>query len=82
MPNVERRGPSPPSCERDFDPDDAIPRIAWGKYREENGRLVLGMSLEVNHRLVDGLHIGLFARELDRVMDSLRDGKQNITPRY
>ena len=24
--------------ERDLDPDDAIPRIAWGKYTEENGR--------------------------------------------
>ena len=58
--------------ERDFDPDDAIPRIAWGRYREENGRLVLGMSLEVNHRLVDGVHIGCFARELDRVIASLR----------
>ena len=57
--------------ERHFDPDDAIPRIAWGKYREENGRKRLGMCLEVNHRLVDGLHIGRFARELDRVSEAL-----------
>ena len=24
--------------ERDFDPDDSVPRIGWGRYREENGR--------------------------------------------
>lgn len=52
--------------ERDGNPDDAIPRIAWGKYVEENGRKVLGLSLEVNHRFIDGLHIGQFAKELEK----------------
>lgn len=51
--------------ERDFDRDDAVPRIAWGRYTEENGRLKLGMSLELNHRLIDGVHIGRFAAALD-----------------
>lgn len=51
--------------ERDFDRDDAVPRIAWGRYTEENGRLRLGMSLELNHRLIDGVHIGQFAAALD-----------------
>ena len=57
--------------ERDLDPDDAIPRIAWGKYTEENGRLMLGLSVEVNHRFIDGVHIGQFARELERMMAEL-----------
>lgn len=57
--------------ERDFDPDDAIPRIAWGKYVEENGRMTLGMSLEVNHRFVDGYHIGKFAQELSALIVQL-----------
>lgn len=51
--------------ERDFDRDDAVPRIAWGRYTEENGRLRIGMSLELNHRLIDGVHIGQFAAALD-----------------
>lgn len=51
--------------ERDFDRDDAVPRIAWGRYTEENGRLKLGMSLELNHRLIDGVHIGQFAAALE-----------------
>ena len=57
--------------ERDLDPDDAVPRIAWGKYTEENGRLMLGLSVEVNHRFIDGLHIGQFARELERMIAEL-----------
>ena len=51
--------------ERDFDPDDAVPRIAWGKYVEEAGRKKLALSMEVNHRFVDGLHIGRFHEALD-----------------
>ena len=57
--------------ERDLDRDDAVPRIAWGKYTEENGRWMLGMSLEVNHRFIDGLHIGRFAQELEKLMEKL-----------
>ena len=57
--------------ERDFDRDDAIPRIAWGKYRDENGRKTLGMSVEVNHRFCDGVHIGKFAAKLQSLIDAL-----------
>lgn len=46
------------SHERTFDPDDAIPRVAWGKFVDDgSGRKELGMSLEVNHRFIDGYHI-------------------------
>lgn len=57
--------------ERDFDKDDSIPRVAWGRYVEENGRKTLGLSLEVNHRLIDGLHIGRFAQEFERLISEL-----------
>lgn len=58
--------------ERDFDPDDVIPRIAWGKYIEDGEhRKTLGMSLEVNHRFIDGYHIGKFAEELTNRINSL-----------
>ena len=57
--------------ERDLDVDDAIPRIAWGKITEENGRETLGLSIEVNHRFIDGVHIGLFARELEGLIAAL-----------
>lgn len=57
--------------ERDFDPDDSVPRIAWGKYTEVQGRKKLGMCLEVNHRFVDGYHVGQFFEELGRGIASL-----------
>ena len=61
------------SCtnERDFDKDDNIPRITWGKYVEANGRETLGMALEVNHRFIDGLHLGRFYQHLQTSIDAL-----------
>lgn len=57
--------------ERDFDRDDNIPRITWGKYVPDNGRETLGMSLEVNHRFVDGCHLGQFYQHLQSAIDAL-----------
>lgn len=57
--------------ERDHDPDDSVPRIAWGRYVQREGRLRLGVSLEVNHRLIDGLHIGQFVQALERRIAAL-----------
>lgn len=57
--------------ERDFDPDDAVPRIAWGKYAGEGGRKVLHISMELNHRFVDGLHVGRFHEALSEMIEAL-----------
>ncbi len=57
--------------EHDSGKDDAIPRIAWGKYRDANGRKELGLSIEVNHRFIDGYHIGKFAEELEKLIAAL-----------
>lgn len=50
--------------EHSDDRDDTIPRLAWGKYEEQDGRLKLHLSVEVNHRLIDGLHLGRFYEAL------------------
>ena len=61
--------------ERDFSApgalDDSIPRVAWGRYTEENGRMMLGMSVEVNHRFIDGVQIGQFAQALSEQISAL-----------
>lgn len=57
--------------ERDFDRDDSVPRVTWGKYVERDGRLELGYSVEVNHRFIDGMHIGQFAQKLQGLIDAL-----------
>lgn len=51
--------------------DDSIPRLAWGKYTKTGDRVELGISVDVNHRLIDGLHIGRFAQALTEEMDRL-----------
>ena len=51
--------------------DDSIPRIAWGKYAKTGDQVELGISIDVNHRLIDGLHIGRFAQALTEEMHRL-----------
>ena len=46
---------------------DSIPEGAGGKLHEENGRMIMSVSIEVNHGLVDGRHIGLFVDTLPSV---------------
>ena len=57
--------------ERDLGDDDVVPRIAWGRYGECGGRLTLGMSVEVDHRFVDGADIGAFAARLEELIAAL-----------
>lgn len=51
--------------------DDCIPRISWGKFVTEGEKLMMGFSLEVNHRFIDGADIGRFAQELEGLMAEL-----------
>lgn len=53
------------------DPDDAIPRINWGRYVERDGRMILNISITVNHRFVDGHHVGVFVNRVQQLIDSL-----------
>ena len=57
--------------ERDANPADSVPRVSWGKWRVEGGRTLLDLSLELNHRLLDGVHVGRFFAELTRFMEEL-----------
>lgn len=59
------------SHERDLNKDDSIPRIAWGKYEERDGRLLLTCGAECSHRLVDGYHVGRFYQNLQTRINEL-----------
>ena len=59
------------SSEHFLNPDDAIPRIAWGKYIEKDERLSLGMSVDANHKVIDGYHIGKFYERLQQMINEL-----------
>jgi chloramphenicol O-acetyltransferase type A len=51
-------------------PPDSVPRIAWGKYFEESGKIKLPFSIQVHHALVDGVHIGQYFKYLQEILDS------------
>ncbi len=57
--------------EGELDRDDCIPRISWGRFVPEGDRLMLGISVEANHRFIDGADIGKFSAELDKLMAEL-----------
>lgn len=49
-------------------PEDSVPRLTWGRYEDDgHGRETLTMTLEANHRLADGYHVGCLARELEAI---------------
>jgi chloramphenicol O-acetyltransferase type A len=56
---------------------DSIPRIVFGKFTEEGGRLMLPVSVEVHHALMDGLHVGRF---LNRLEEALAEPQLFVTP--
>ena len=55
--------------EMNIDRDDSIPRVSWGRFVPEGDRLRLTVALQVNHRLIDGVHIGKFADLLQSRLD-------------
>ncbi len=57
--------------ERHPDPSDSVPRVSWGKYEERDGRTMLSLSLELNHRLLDGFHTGQLYQALNSFLGAL-----------
>jgi len=41
-------------------PQDAIPRITWGRYEPKGGKTVLAVDILVHHGLADGAHMSQF----------------------
>ncbi len=60
---------------RNWGREDSVPRIAFGKFVEENESTLLPISVEVHHALMDGLHVG---RYLNRLQEAFADPKQYL----
>ena len=51
-----------------MNPVDSIPRICWGKYEENfKGRLMMPVSVQVHHALMDGLHLNYYYQKLQEM---------------
>lgn len=53
--------------------DESVPMINWGQYRSEGDRTVLNITVDVNHRLIDGYHIGMFFTTLQKRLDAYKN---------
>jgi chloramphenicol O-acetyltransferase type A len=52
----------------DLSPVDSVPRFAWGKFFEQGERLMMPLSVQGHHALMDGIHMG---RYYEKVQDYL-----------
>jgi chloramphenicol O-acetyltransferase type A len=52
-----------------LNPPDSFPRITWGKIFNQQDQTLMPLSLNANHALVDGLHVGQFFEIVQKLMD-------------
>ncbi|OJG68711.1 hypothetical protein RV09_GL000110 [Enterococcus moraviensis] len=57
--------------ESSLDRDDSIIKVTWGKFEKQGDRLTLPYSIQVNHRLIDGIHLGKMINQLQLYLDQL-----------
>ena len=50
---------------RNWGRQDSIPKIGFGKYREDGDRTRMPISVEAHHALMDGLHVGRYFGRLE-----------------
>ena len=53
---------------RNWRREDSVPKIAFGKFVQANGRTLLPFSVEVHHALMDGLHVGRYVARLEEAL--------------
>lgn len=53
-----------------MNPADSIPRISWGRFFEDGGKLKLPFSVQAHHALVDGMHVGNYYSMIQEMLDS------------
>jgi chloramphenicol O-acetyltransferase type A len=54
-----------------YHPSDSVPRITWGKYFEENGRIKMPLSVQAHHGVVDGRHVGTYFQQFEEISKSI-----------
>lgn len=52
-------------------PADSNPRVTWGKYKEENGKVLMPVSTLCHHALVDGKHLANFYQALENKLKQI-----------
>jgi chloramphenicol O-acetyltransferase type A len=55
---------------RNWQREDAVPKISFGRIDADQGRLWLPFSVEVHHALMDGLHVGRYVQAFEAALQT------------
>ena len=48
------------------------PVVNWGKYEEENNKLMMPLTMNIHHAVADGFHLSRFFNEVQELINSLQ----------
>jgi chloramphenicol O-acetyltransferase type A len=48
---------------------DSVPKLAFSKVNKSKSKLIMNVSVSVNHALVDGYHVGLFSEKFQEYLN-------------
>jgi len=54
-----------------YHPTDSVPRMTWGKFIIEDKRILMPLSVQVHHAIVDGRHVGQYFEAIERIAKDL-----------
>lgn len=52
-----------------YSPADSVPRISWGKYFYQMGKVLMPLSVQAHHSVVDGAHVGQYYQRIQEFFD-------------
>lgn len=52
--------------------NDSVTKFAFGKFKKEENKLQMPVSITVNHALIDGFHVGQFFEVFQKSLDSIQ----------
>ena len=61
-----------------LDKNQTIPRIVFGKYFDTVGRKLMPVSVEANHSIMDGYHVGKFFNRFQEIIDSAGESPDSL----
>jgi len=51
---------------------DSVPRIAWGKYKKVDSKVLLPFSIQVHHGLMDGYHVSKYVDYINGLINNTK----------
>ncbi|GAB1855522.1 chloramphenicol acetyltransferase [Flavobacteriaceae bacterium MHTCC 0001] len=49
---------------------ESVPKLGFSKLYKEDGKLMMNVSIDVNHALMDGYHVGLFSEKFQDFLNA------------